>query len=259
MQTTPRVSLLRSKSAFLALYLCGFILAELNSHGTRIYLGLIIHAVMLLMLLTQSVLTGENVSKLYAAMAVIPLIRILTLSTPFWLTDQTSLFALVNVPLIVATIVAMTTLQYRPKEVGLRLGRLWLQGLIVLIGILIGAFERLIIQPAPLAQSLTFQDILWPAISLMLFTGFSEELLFRGIMQKAATDALGEVKGIFYISALFGIMHIGWNSILDIIYVTFVGLVFGFIVQRTGSIIGVAIAHGLANIMLFIIIPLLLA
>jgi uncharacterized protein len=256
MHTNTRDSLLTSKPVFLTFYLCALILAELNSHGVNVYAGLIVHAILLLMLLTQSVLTSGEASKLYAAMAVIPLIRILTLSTPFWLTDQTNLFALVNLPLIVATVVAMTTLQYRPREIGLHLGRPWLQGLIVLIGIPIGILERLIIQPAPLAQSLALNDLLWPIVSLILFTGLSEELLFRGILQKAATDTLGERYGIVYISVLFGVMHIGWNSLLDVFFVTLIGMVFGFIAQRTNSIFGVALAHGLANIMLFLILPL---
>jgi uncharacterized protein len=239
----------------LLLYLGCLILAELYSFNGGLILGLGLHGILLLFLLAQGVFADEIQGKLYTAMAVIPLIRILSLSTPFWLTEQTNFLALVNFPLIVSTIVAITTLRYGAKDVGLSWGRPWVQAAIILVGLPIGLLERLIIQPPPLASSLAFNDILWPVISLILFTGLSEELLFRGILQKAATDALGTWYGIGFVSVLFGIMHIGWNSPLDVIYVALVGFVFGVIVSKTRSILGVSLAHGLANILLFIVIP----
>ena len=92
-------------------------------------------------------------------------------------------------------------------------------------------------------------------ISLILFTGISAELLFRGVLLTAAVRTLGPWRGILFSSLLFALMHIGWNSALDVLYVFFVGVGFAIAVHRSGSILGTSLAHGLANILLFIILP----
>jgi hypothetical protein len=92
---------------------------------------------------------------------------------------------------------------------------------------------------------------------LLIFTGFIEELLFRGLIQKAAIDLLGARGGILLVSLVFGVFHFGWGSPLDVAYVGLVGLFFGWVVWRTGSILGVTLAHGLANIMWLIVLPII--
>jgi membrane protease YdiL (CAAX protease family) len=57
------------------------------------------------------------------------------------------------------------------------------------------------------------------------------------------------------VALFFGVLHVGYQSLVDVIFVTGVGLLFGWIVLRTRSIIGVTLAHGLTNIMLFLIMP----
>ena len=89
----------------------------------------------------------------------------------------------------------------------------------------------------------------------MICTGFAEELIFRGMMQKAATEQLGAVGGILYVAALFAVLHMGYQSIADVIFVFAAALFFGLVTSYTGSIIGVSIAHGLTNITLYLAMP----
>lgn len=217
--------------------------------------GLAAHALLLIAYMGKGVITEDDSHQFYVALAVLPLIRILAIAMPYWLTGQAEHFALVNVPLIAATLVAANYLGYKRKELGLKRSRTPWIVLVILSGPLIGYLERLIIQPAALSPDLSFQAIWWPALSLLLFTGFSEELLFRGVVQTAATRTLGARWGIIYVSLLFGALHIGWQSALDVLFVTLVGLFFGWVVYRTGSILGVSLAHGFANIVLFIVLP----
>ena len=217
--------------------------------------GLAIHAALMLAFMARSVFSGGHAHDLYLALSVLPLIRILAIAMPFWLTDQSMHFALVNLPLIVATIIAARYLSYGRRELGLRLGFVPWQLAIIATGPLIGYVERLIIQPPALAADLSLQAVWWPALSLMLFTGLSEELLFRGVLQTAAVRALGARWGIVTVALVFGVLHIGWQSALDVAFVTLVGLFFGWAVYRTRSLLGVTLAHGLANIFLFIVLP----
>ena len=217
--------------------------------------GLGLHAGLVLAFMTRSVLNDGHAHDLYLALSVLPLIRLLAIAMPFWLTDQTGHFALVNLPLIVATLLAARYLHYGRRELGLRLGFLPWQLAIVATGPVIGYLERLIIQPAALSPDLSLSAVWWPALSLLLFTGLSEELLFRGVLQTAAVRALGARWGIVTIAVMFGVLHIGWQSALDVAFVTLVGLFFGWAVYRTRSILGVTLAHGIANIFLFIVLP----
>jgi len=95
-----------------------------------------------------------------------------------------------------------------------------------------------------------------PALILLFSTGFLEELLFRGIMQRTATETLSQF-GLVYVALVFAALHIGYKSIPDLIFVFTVGLFFGWTVQKTHSILGVTLAHGLTNIILFLVIPFL--
>ncbi len=85
-------------------------------------------------------------------------------------------------------------------------------------------------------------------------TGFVEEFVFRGVMQKAALEAMGNW-GLYYVAFLFAILHLIHNSPLDVLLVFLIGLFFGWIVKRTGSLFGVTLAHTITNYLLFVILP----
>jgi hypothetical protein len=81
-----------------------------------------------------------------------------------------------------------------------------------------------------------------------------EELAFRGLMQYHAVRTLG-FSGIVFVSVLFGFLHIGNLSALDVLLASSVGFIYSLIVKVTGSIYGISISHGIINITLFLIAP----
>lgn len=246
-----------SRAGMVWFYLGILLFAEVLAAGAYPAVGLAVHVALSVALLAHSAFSKESLGRLYAALALAPLVRVVSLSIPTGLVDPVTQYAVVNIPLILASLMAARQLGYTWGEVGLNLRWFWLQIPVAALGPLIGWLERLIIQPAPLAASLEPSALVWPVLSLILFTGLSEELLFRGLMQRAAIGALGPVQGIFYVALVFGVLHTGWHSFPDVLFVIAVGLVFGWIVYRSGSILGVALAHGVANVFLFIVLPLL--
>ena len=232
------------------------VLAEILAAGPAIAIGVLLHGVLLLGLLGLHVATEERESELYLAIAVLPLIRIMSTTMPLILPSEADWFALVNVPLIVGTVVAARSLGYGRRELGLRIGSFPIQMAVMYSGLAIGSLERLIIQPPAMAANLSLHAIAWPMTSLLFFTGLSEELLFRGVLLTAAVRTLGPLRGVLFGSLLFALMHIGWHSVLDVGYVFLVGVFLAAVVHRTGSILGTSLAHGLGNILLFIILPL---
>jgi hypothetical protein len=101
-----------------------------------------------------------------------------------------------------------------------------------------------------------WRDLILAALSLAIFTGFMEEIIFRGLLQSMAGLALGRW-GLLYVALLFGALHIGYLSVADVVFVTAVGVAFGLVVRWSGSILGVTLAHGLTNITLFLVMPTL--
>ena len=102
-------------------------------------------------------------------------------------------------------------------------------------------------------------ELIWlPALILLVFTGFLEELIFRCVLQYTALQQLGRL-GIPYIAVIYAVFHLGYHSVLDLLFVFGVALVFGWFVWRTGSILGVILSHGLTNITLYLVLPILLA
>ncbi len=217
--------------------------------------GVIIDGLLLIGLVMHSSFAGNGaMQKFYLALALAPLVRILSLSIPLVEFPQVYWYAIVAVPLLVAAFAVMVKLKLSARQVGFNLNSLVLQLFVGLTGFLFGATEYYILQPQPMVDVFDWRVILIPAVILFIGTGFTEEFVFRGLMQNTANRALGGW-GVIYIVMLFTVFHIGYLSIPDLGLVFVVGLFFGLVVQKTGSILGVTIAHGITNIMLYLIAP----
>ena len=85
---------------------------------------------------------------------------------------------------------------------------------------------------------------------------FVVALIVRGVLLRAAVGALGGW-GIVYVAVLVAILHLGFLSWVDIIFVFAIALFFGWVVKKTGSLLGVTLSHGIINIILFVVAPFL--
>jgi membrane protease YdiL (CAAX protease family) len=162
------------------------------------------------------------------------------------------------VPLFIASFLTIRATGLKAEEIGLRVSwrELPLQILIGLSGLMLGLVEYLILRPESLVSEPSWEQILITVLILMVFTGFLEELIFRGLMQTSAIQALGQI-GLMFVALVFSVLHIGYRSILDVIFVFTVAIAFGVLVQRYKSLLGVSIAHGLINVSLYLIFPFL--
>ncbi|PKH46009.1 CPBP family intramembrane metalloprotease [Dehalococcoides mccartyi] len=239
-------------------YLLIITTAEIVTVAFHPLLGLGIYTVLLFSIIIQVAKTNRfHPDRLILALSLVTLIRIISLAMPLSDIPQIWWYPIIYLPLLIATIMVAKMLEYTLKDIGLIWGKIPVQILIGLTGIGLGFAEYAILKPDAIAETLSWSNLILPSIILLLTTGFVEELIFRGVLQKAALDSFGS-RGIIYISLIFAVLHIGFFSILDIFFVFGVALVFGYLVKKTGSILGVTIAHGLTNIILFAIAPLLL-
>jgi hypothetical protein len=247
-----------SFAIYLTLYLVGISLAEFVTTYTSPQLGLVIHGGLLVLFILHASIGATHLEqKFLFTLALAPLIRLLSLSMPLLQFPFTYWYLVIGAPLLLAVWLVFRLIGYTRQEVGLAFGRrLPLQIAVALSGVALGYLEYKILKPAPLVESFSLQTIWLPAFILLVFTGFLEELIFRGLMQRASQPTIGKL-GVLYISILFAVLHIGYRSLTDILFVFLVGLYFGLIVTRTRSIFGVTLAHGLTNIALFLVFPFL--
>lgn len=245
-----------SQTRLLWLYLVLISIAEFLTAAISAYAGLFLHAMIMVLLIYNGAKRPSEVER-YLTLALIlgPMTRLLSLSLPLRDVPVLGWFPSVSTPLLLATYIASRQAGMTRRMVGLRLGKPFTQLLLAGMGFGLGTAEYFILHPEPLIETLRWQSLLLPVLTLIIFTGFAEEFIFRGVLQALALPVLGRAT-LIYISLLFAALHIGYLSVLDIIFVFAVGWLFAYIVEWTGSIAGVTLAHGLTNIMLFLIWPL---
>jgi len=125
---------------------------------------------------------------------------------------------------------------------------------LLLLGVGISVGEEMVFGPDPMAELLEksvmprgpFQLVAMVALSLVL-VGPCEELAFRGFVQRGFENSFGKRWGLLVSSVLFGLLH-GLNTLYAVVPVFVVGLVLGYVWQRTGgNTTATALMHGVYN------------
>ena len=246
----------KKEIAALIIYFIAIAAAEISVTYVNMQMGLVLETVILFALLIHSSFhESYNFSTLLRSMMALPMIRIIGLSIPIMQIEPLYWFPIIAIPLFAASFTLIRAQKLTRKKIGLVLGNVPLQLTIALSGVLLGFTEYLILKPAPLISTFSIESVLFGAVLLTIGTGFAEELLFRGILQKNAENVFGKVFGLLYASILFTALHVGWQSVLDLIFVFSVAIFYGYAFQKTRSLLGVTLSHGISNSFLFLIMP----
>ncbi len=253
--------LFRQETRLALLYLVAIAGAEVITNFFNPVAGVICHAILFAALIVHSSLTAESPTrKLLLALCLAPLTRILSLSMPLAQFSPIYWYLIIYPPLFLAAWVAMRRLNFTARETGLTVRKLRWQLVVALTGIIFGVAEYLILRPEPLISELYWGEVLLGVFVLLVGTGFVEEFVFRGVVQRASIGALGRW-GLPYVALVFAVLHLIHYSTnpWDIPLVFVIALFFGWVVNKTGSLLGVTLSHGITNITLYLIIPLLVS
>lgn len=238
-------------------YLLLIAVAEVLTAVVNPQIGLIFHAILLIVLTLHGALErNEDVRRMTLALTLAPLIRLLSLSLPLNQFPQAIWHPIVSIPLLLGMWIITRQLGVTGSELGLRRSGWRVQVMLIGGGLTLGAIEYWILKPAGLLQQFNWTSIGLASISLFVFTGFTEEIIFRGLLQSLALPVLGRF-ALVYVAILFAVLHAGYLSIVDVLFVFTVGIIFAYIVFWSGSILGVTLSHGLTNVTLFLFMPYL--
>lgn len=248
------------RGAWLAAGSAGTIaVAELLT-ATDPLVGMVLHAVVLLALIVIAAETASSAVRRFAlALALAPLTRIVSLGIPTERLETLSWYVVVAVTLFAASLAVIRALGLTPAEINLRMPepRAMLASIaIVLSGVGVGIAEFAMLRPEAISSVETPQSLLLAVIVLMIPIAFFEEFMFRGILQTGAAGMIGRGPAIVFAAFVFGSLHLGQAPLLHVMFVTIASVAFGWFVVWTNSLYPVVVAHGLANVMLFIVLPL---
>lgn len=219
--------------------------------------GLWMHASLLSVLIGLTLFEKSRpVSRTWLCLAFAPLIRVISLSMPLSSFRLIYWYLLTGLPIFLAAFATIRYFRLPRERFGLRANWSFGQWFVGLTGLGLGYVEYLILQPQPLISETTLLAVLEVLLILVIFTGLAEEVIFRGLMQHAVERVFGGV-GVVYVAGIFAVLHLGYRSLADLVFVFLVALYFGYYVRRTRSILGVTLAHGLTNVSLFLIFPFL--
>ena len=132
------------------------------------------------------------------------------------------------------------------------------------------SFQEIMFDPNSITGKLRAMEFGANSIIILLIiaifkTSFAEEILFRGFIAKRLISIFGFKKGNIFQAIIFGILHTALFAIITtnfiflsliFIFPTIAAYLFGYLNEKkaNGSIIPSWIAHGLANVITYIVV-----
>jgi membrane protease YdiL (CAAX protease family) len=213
-----------------------------------------IHAFNLILLILSSIYINNRI---YPALMLLPLFRLLNVAMPVFFDLTLYSYSMVYAPMYIPIYFLVKDGFVSRSEAGLTFkGFLFYFPLAISVGFALGWGEYNVIHPQLLTPGANIKDVLILAVTMIFFVGFVEEFIFRSSLQTVLEERLGSIAGLLLASVIFGFMHSGYQLPQELLYVSFAGVIFGLLFWLTKSLPIIALAHGVTNISLFLVVPL---
>lgn len=120
-------------------------------------------------------------------------------------------------------------------------------------GVLLGVSEFVLLKPPAISSGLDPAQSVVNIVFLMMLISFSEEMLFRGLLQGSLSKVLSPWAAIQVVSIQFGLMHLGWRSVPEVLFAYATGLLMGFMFWKSESLMMPILLHGAGNVVMFLL------
>jgi len=230
------------------------LLAEFLIFIGNVSIAMPIHALNLILLTLFSIYLNN---KVFPALMLLPLFRLINVAMPVFFNLTLYSYFMVYAPMFIPMYYLIKEGFLGRSEAGLTFKGFWFYlPLAVSVGFILGWGEYNVIHPQLLTPGTHIKDVLILITTMIFFVGFVEEFIFRSSLQTVLVERLGPKAGLVAASVIFGFMHSGYHLPLELLYVSFAGVVFGLLFWLTKSLPVISLAHGVTNISLFLITPL---
>ncbi len=215
--------------------------------------GMMVHALTLIVIILSTVYIDNRI---YPALMLLPLFRLLNVAMPVFFELTVYSYSLVYAPMFIPIYFLLKQGTISPSQAGLTARGFWFYlPLAVAVGFALGWGEQNVLHSGVLIPDNSLENIMILSLTMIVFVGVVEEFIFRSALQTVMETRLGPVAGLLTTSIIFGFMHSGYHLPLEIIYVTLAGVVFGLMFWLTRSLPIISLVHGLTNISLFLVAP----
>jgi len=124
----------------------------------------------------------------------------------------------------------------------------------VSVGAILGLVEYFILRPKPIeVGSSMISNVLYLVVTMMVFVGLTEELLFRGLLQSYTAELMPKWQAVHLTALIFALFHIGWLNPLEVVFAYSAGVAFGYLLIKTSGLTAPVVAHGFGNIVLYML------
>jgi membrane protease YdiL (CAAX protease family) len=192
------------------------------------------------------------------ATAVVALERPLSLAVPSLGFGTADSYLLLAIPTTIGIVLAARLAGYTRRDLGLVADAWVRRAAIVLIpiGLVIGVIVEQVARPLPIMGDAALASLGPTLVAIVVATGLAEELLYRGLVQRAATQRLGIANGVVYASVLYSAL--AWTpwTPTGTMLVFLIALALGTMTRFTGSVIPAVAAHTGLNVGLLLVGPL---
>ena len=195
--------------------------------------------------------------KLLPVLALVAMLRVLSIAAVVPRLPVVTWYVTVGSALLIGEILTIRLVEEPWERLNLALRRPVLDLAIAAIGIPAGLIGYLVLRPQPLMPGAGPLQIAAGVVVLVVFAAFTEELLFRGLLQSIAIETFGIWRlGMAYAAGMSGVMYLGSGSLPYTIGVGVYGLILGATILRGGSLWGAIASHGLALVGMAFVWPI---
>ncbi len=238
---------------WLAICLSFIALAEMLIFTGNLKGAVMLHALNVILLITIAIFVDKRI---FPVLLLLPLFRLLNAAMPIFFNLTLYSYSMVYAPMFLPIYLIMKEKLLSGMETGLTFKNFWFfLPLAIAVGIALGWGEYNVLRPGVILPAINMESVLILSTIMIVFIGVVEEFVFRSALQTVLEETMGSVAGLVLASILFGMMHSGYRLPLEIVYVTFAGLIFGLLFWVTRSLPIIAIVHGITNISLFLVAP----
>jgi uncharacterized protein len=229
-------------------------LAEILIFLGNVNMAMPIHALNLVMLILSSIYINNRI---YSCLMLLPLFRLLNVAMPVFFNLTLYSYSLVYAPMFIPIYFILKDGFVGRSEAGITFKGFWFyMPLAISLGFALGWGEYNVLHPQLLTPGNDIKNVLILIVTMIFFVGIVEEFVFRSALQTVLEERIGSIAGLILASIIFGFMHSGYHLPLELLYVSFAGVVFGLLFWLSKSLPIIALAHGVTNISLFLVAPL---
>ncbi len=236
----------------------GLFMAELVTIVGGAGPGVLAHVLLLVVVAMLSLRMGSTQThRLLLSLGMLPLVRIVSLAVPAAIIPIQYWYLQIGLAGLEGVLLVLRRLDLTFKDLGLQRTRGAEVAVVTAIGAALGLPAYLIAGRLDLGGGGGAIGLALSAAIVIVFVGFFEEILFRGLIQSAGT-ALFARGGIALSVAATTVMYAASLNPRYVVFMALVAVFLGVVTRRSGSIVAPIGAHAALAVVQLVILPIVL-